>query len=628
MEQGRKNDAGFSATGNSSSASVDHPVAHQHADQDSGSAEPAPHEGAIGRAVHDQAAKPTGYDGAAQGDDASDQLAWLNEASVRIGTTLNLVTTSQELADFTVPRLADAAAVDLLESVLHGEEGARPGRAGRPATRAMAVSAIDALTSLEPDPVGELSATGADKYATVCLTTGKPVLVSRIGPDEYDRVAPTPSAAVLLRAAGVHSYLVVPLIARGVLLGAADFIRAGDRAPFTQADLELATQLASRAALFVDNARLYEREREHVVTLQRSLLPRDTPHTPGLTVNHCYAPTADPSGVGGDWYDVASLPGGRTALVVGDVMGHGLSAAATMGRLRAVARTLMAMDMAPDRVLARLDLAARDLEEDQIATCLCAVYDPADASFTVVSAGHPLPMLIAPDGSASFVEVPVGAPIGAGVIPYDGLRVPVEPDSRLVLYTDGLVKSRTEDIDKQLNRLLQSAPALRFADLDAVALHDFAPAGSERFDEAVLLVAAARPPASGVGLRVWELPADGSAAGAARKYVREQLDLWSLGDLADVTELVVSELVGNALRYGGGPGRLRLLCHDRLVVEVSDTGPDLPQIQHASLSDEGGRGLQLINMLCRRWGSCRTATGKVVWAEQDVPAGAGERSAT
>ncbi|MER0244875.1 SpoIIE family protein phosphatase [Streptomyces sp. HSW2009] len=557
-----------------------------------------------------------------EGDGAGGQLAWLNEASVRIGSTLDLVTTAQELADFTVPRFADGAAVDLLESVLHGEEGAQPGGSGRPTTRALAVAAIDALLHLEPDPVGELSANVHDQFANECLTLGKPVLVSHIQPDEFVRVAPSPRAAELLRRAGVHSYLVVPLIARGVLLGAADFIRTGDRAPFSAVDLELATQLASRAALFVDNARLYEREREHVVTLQRSLLPRATPHTPGLAVNHCYAPTANPSEVGGDWYDVAPLPGGRTALVVGDVMGHGLAAAATMGRLRAVGRTLMAMDMAPDRVLARLDLAARDLEEDQVATCLCAVYDPADASFTVVSAGHPLPMLIGPDGAASFVEVPVGAPIGAGVIPYDGLRVPVEPGSRLVLYTDGLVKSRTEDIDSQLDRLLRSASALRSTELDAVALSDLAPAGSERFDEAVLLVAAARPAAVAAGLRVWDLPGDGSAAGAARKYVREQLDLWHLGDLADVTELVVSELVGNALRYGGGPGRLRMLCDDRLLVEVSDTGPDLPQIQHASPSDEGGRGLQLINMLCRRWGSCRTSTGKVVWAEQDVPAGA------
>ncbi|WP_455358991.1 ATP-binding SpoIIE family protein phosphatase [Streptomyces sp. SYSU K21746] len=553
-----------------------------------------------------------------RGRAARDHLRWLNEASVRIGTTLDLSTTSQEFADFTVPRLADAAAVDLLESVLQGEEGARPSGA-RPVTRALAVSAIDVLGSLEPDPVGEISSS-RPTYATHCLTTGKPVLIKRIRPDEFERVAPTLSAAAQMRKAGVHSYLVVPLIARGVLLGAADFIRTGSRPGFTEGDLALAIELASKAAVFVDNARMYGREREHVARLQRNLLPRATPCTPGLEVTSRYTPTTDPGGVGGDWFDVAPLPGGRTALVVGDVMSHGLSAAATTGVLRAVARTLMATDMSPDRMLARLDLAARDLEEDQVATCLCAVYDPADASYTLVSAGHPPPLLIAPDGTAEYVDVPVGAPIGAGVIPYDPLRLTVPPGSRLVLYTDGLIKSRTDDIDVQLGRLRETAARMGPSELDFCALSDFAPAGAARFDEAVILVAAALQPLGGTDLHAWDLPGDGSAAGAARKFVRDQLDSWQLGELSDVTELVVSELVGNALRYGGGPGRLRLMRHDRLVVELADTGPDLPQIQHASLSDEGGRGLQLINMLCRRWGSCRTPSGKIVWAEQDIPA--------
>ncbi|MEV8565319.1 SpoIIE family protein phosphatase [Streptomyces sp. NPDC051322] len=552
---------------------------------------------------------------------ARDQLGWLNEASVRIGTTLDLLTTSQELADFAVPRLADGAAVDLLESVLQGEEGERPSGSGRSVKRAMAVASIDGLAEqLEPDKVGEISAPRErETYFSRAMATGRPVLVGRIRPHEYGQVAPTDSAADKLRQAGVHSYLMVPLIARGVLLGAADFVRVGSRPGFTEADLALATQLASKAAVYVDNARLYGREREHVARLQRNLLPHATPRTPGLGVTSRYTPTADPLGVGGDWFDVAPLPGGRTALVVGDVMSHGLAAAATTGVLRAVTRTLMALDMTPERMLARLDLAARDLAEDQVATCLCAVYDPADASYTLVSAGHPPPLLVTPDGSASYVDVPVGAPIGAGVIPYDSRRMTVPPGSRLVLYTDGLIKSRTEDIDVQLERLRARASGMGPAELDACALSDLAPDGSARFDEAVMLVAATRRPLAGTDLCIWDLPANGSAAGAARKFVREQLDTWQLGDLADVTELVVSELVGNALRYGGAPGHLRLLLHDRLVVEVSDTGPDLPRIQHTSLSDEGGRGLQLINMLCRRWGSCRTPSGKIVWAEQDIP---------
>ncbi|MYS85030.1 SpoIIE family protein phosphatase [Streptomyces sp. SID5474] len=550
-----------------------------------------------------------------------DQLNWLNEASLRIGTTLDLKTTAQELADFTVPRLADAAAVDLLESVLQGEEGQRPRGRGRPVRRAMAVAAIERLADLEPDEVGELSTSAPDRDSrfTRALADGRPLLIGSFGPDDYEELAPTPSAAGKLRQAGVHTYLMVPLIARGVLLGHADFIRAGGRPGFTEADLALAVQLASKAAVDMDNARLYGRERQHVARLQRNLLPRVTPRTPGLEVASRYIPTADPLGVGGDWFDVAPLPGGRTALVVGDVMSHGMSAAATTGVLRAVARTLMALDLTPERILARLDLAARDLEDDQVATCLCAVYDPAEGSYTLVSAGHPPPLLVTPDGKASFVDVPVGAPIGTGVIPYDPLRLTVPPGSRLVLYTDGLVKSRTEDIDVQLARLRALAAGIGPAALDSGALDDLAPGGETRFDEAVVLVAATVDPLLGTDLHTWDLPASGSAAGIARKLVREQLDVWELTDLSDVTELVVSELVGNALRYGVAPGQLRLLRHDRLVVEVSDTGPDLPQIQHSSLSDEGGRGLQLINMLCRGWGSCRTPNGKIVWAEQDIP---------
>ncbi|MCF6524981.1 SpoIIE family protein phosphatase [Streptomyces sp. JJ36] len=549
-------------------------------------------------------------------------LGWLNAAGTRIGTTLDLERTAQELAEFAVPRLADGAAVDLLESVLRGGEGERGRGADTPVTRAMAVHAIDRLTELEPSPVGELvqQTQRNETLLTVqCLRGRKPVLVSRMRDEDYARVAPTPSAAAKMRQKGVHSYMAVPLVARGVLLGSADFVRAGSSPPFTPTDVALAEQLASKAAVSIDNARLYGREREHVVSLQRSLLPRATPNTPGLHVRVDYAPAFDAHGVGGDWYDVVSLPSGRTALVVGDVMGHGLPAAATMGRLRTVARTLMTLDIAPERVLARLDLATRDLEDDQVATCLCAVYDPADAGYTLASAGHPPPLLVDVDGTPAYVDVPVGAPLGTGVIPYDPLRLEGPAGSRLVLYTDGLVKNRVDDVDVQLRRLRETTAGLSGRRLDEGGLLAAVPGGAGRFDEAVLLIASGCKPSADVQLRVWDLPAGGTAASTARRLVREQLGLWGLAELADVTELVVSELVGNALRYGQGPGELRMLRNERLMVEVSDTGPDLPQIQHADVSDEGGRGLQLVNMLCRRWGSCRTPRGKVVWAEQNIP---------
>ncbi|MGW0776752.1 SpoIIE family protein phosphatase [Streptomyces sp. NPDC002835] len=546
------------------------------------------------------------------------RLEWLSLAGTEIGTTLDLERTAQELADFVVPRLADGAAIDLLESALRGEhvEAGRDGE--RPVMRAMAVSAVPRLMELEPDPVGELASVNKDTIAVRALMRRQPVLMSRLSREDFAQVAPTRSAAEKMRAAGVHSYMVVPLIARGVLLGVADFVRAGSRPPFSRTDLVLAQQLASRAAVFVDNARLYKREREQVVSLQRNLLPRTTPQTLGLDVHADYAPTADASGVGGDWYDVMALPGGRTALVVGDVMGHGLAAAATMGRLRAIARTLLALDTVPERVLARLDLAARDLEDDQVATCLCAVYDPATGECTLATAGHAPPLLVDAAGNAEYLDVPVGAPLGAGVIPYDPAKVAVPAGSRLLLYTDGLIKTRTEDVDVQLARLRKAVAAAGAAELESCELlaGDWGP--GTRFDEAVMLVATAYARRPGEDLAVWTLPADATAASAARRLVVRQLADWDLEGLADTTELVVSELVGNALRYGGGPGQLRLLRHERLVVEVSDTGPDLPLIQHATINDEGGRGLQLINMMCRRWGSCRTSGGKVVWAEQDI----------
>lgn len=550
------------------------------------------------------------------------RLAWLNSAGSRIGTTLDLEGTAQELAEFTVPGFADGAAVDILESVLRGEEGSRWTGTGVPLMRAIAVCAVDELSSLEPTPVGETFARTEESHETLlhqyCLRQGRPVLVSRMRDADFHKVAPTESAAAQMRAAGVHSYLAVPLIARGLLLGSADFVRGPGSRPFTSTDLALAEQLASQAAVYIDNARLYGRERAHVVSLQRSLLPRATPVTPGLRVRAEYAPSTAHHGVGGDWYDVMALPGGRTAVMVGDVMGHGLPAAATMGRLRAVARTLMTLDMAPERVLARLDLATRDLEDEQVATFLCAVFDPADSTYTLANAGHLPPLLLDGQGSAAFVDVPTGAPLGAGVIPYDPIRLKAPAGSHLAMYTDGLVKSRKEDLDHQLERLLWAARGLEPEALEGGGLIDCAPADASRFDEAVLLVATTASGTSG-DLSEWQLPAEGRAASVARGLVTDQLAAWDLAELADVCELVVSELVGNALRYGNGPGRLRLLRGERLVVEVSDTGPDLPQIQHADLSDEGGRGLQLINMLCRRWGSCRTVTGKVVWAEQNLP---------
>ncbi|MFD4264045.1 GAF domain-containing protein, partial [Streptomyces sp. NPDC058534] len=249
------------------------------------------------------------------------RLAWLNAADLSIGTTLDVRRTAVELADFTVPELADGAAVDLLDSVLRFQEGDRVLGGDAPRLRAMAVSEVEGL-NLAPDPVGELSVHTADRLGQRCLTSRRPVLVTRMTRSDFAVIAPSRESSDIMRRAGVHSYLAVPLIARGVLLGLADFVRAGRRAPFNRTDVALAMELASKAAVYIDNARLYGRERDHVVTLQRALLPRSSPSTPGLDVTSCYDPATDPAAVGGDWFDVVALPSGRTALMVGDVIQH------------------------------------------------------------------------------------------------------------------------------------------------------------------------------------------------------------------------------------------------------------------------------------------------------------------
>lgn len=548
---------------------------------------------------------------------ARHRLEWLNEAGNRIGATLDLRATAQEYADYAVPGLSDLAAVDLLESVLRGEEGERRSGGELPELRAMAAAGSARHPMVQPTPAGRLS--HVPTMAMRCLREREPIVVRRIRPGQFREIAPTPEAAEKLRRAGAHSYLVVPLVARGVLLGVSDFMRVGSSPAFTRTDLALAVELATKAAISIDNARLYGRERDRVVSLQRSLLPRGMPPTPGLETTTCYVAAYEAAGVGGDWFDVIPLPGGRTAVLVGDVMAHGLSAAAATGRLRAVARSLLALDIAPERVLARLDLAARDLEEDQVASCVCAVHDPAEHSWTLSRAGLPAPLMLHGDGTAAYLDVPAGAPLGSGVLPYDAVRVAAEPESRLILFTDGLVKTRSDSWDAQLERLREAVARLAPEGPDADAVNEVSPAPVPRLDETALLVSAAAPAGEGPDVQVWSLPADGTAPGIARRLVREQLEAWELPDLADATELVTSELVGNALRHGGGPGQLRLLRHDRLVTEVTDSGPDLPQVQRTSDEDEGGRGLQVVNMLCRSWGSCKTPDGKLVWAEQDLP---------
>ncbi|MFJ4621849.1 SpoIIE family protein phosphatase [Streptomyces sp. NPDC088812] len=388
---------------------------------------------------------------------ARQRLSVIAEAGVRIGTTLDLRQTAQELADVAVPHVADLAAVDVLESVVaHGTITPVTGRS--PVEfRALAVASgypTDALHAA--DPVGELATYGPSRIITRCVRKARPVLVERVDGRTMRRIARDARAARTLEEAGVHSYLAVPLMARGKVLGTLSLYRTVNDRPFDEQDRVLARELAARAAISIDNARLYGRERTTALTLQRSLLPSAPARREGLDITARYRPAL--SEVGGDWYDVLPLGPRRTGFVVGDVMGKGVQAAAIMGQLSTATRALARLDLPPAELLRHLDDIAGSLG-DAIATCVYAVCDLERGTCALSSAGHLPPVLARGDGTADLVEVPGGVPLGVGGVDFGTVEVELAPGTLLALYTDGLVENRAEPIDTgltTLTRLLQS----------------------------------------------------------------------------------------------------------------------------------------------------------------------------
>ena len=394
---------------------------------------------------------------AAEVAQARQHLSVVAEAGVRIGTTLDLQQTARELADVAVPHVADLAAVDVLESVVaHGGITPVAGDA-QVEFRALAVAAgylTDAIHAA--DPVGELATYGPHRIITQCVREAGPILVERVDRPMMRRIARDGRAAQTLHAAGVHSYLAVPLIARGEVLGTLSLYRTVNERPFDEQDRVLASELAARAAICIDNARLYGRERTTALTLQRSLLPPAPARQEGLDIAARYLPAL--SEVGGDWYDVLPLGPGRTGLVVGDVMGKGVQAAAIMGQLSSATRALARLDLPPAELLHHLDDLTGSL--DTIATCAYGVVDLGRGTCALSSAGHLPPVLIRPDGTAELLDIPGGVPLGVGGVDFGTAEVPFTTGALLALYTDGLVENRGESIDvglHTLTRLLQSS---------------------------------------------------------------------------------------------------------------------------------------------------------------------------
>ncbi|GAA1945569.1 SpoIIE family protein phosphatase [Kitasatospora viridis] len=559
-----------------------------------------------------------------QAREATDRLALLNEASSRIGTTLDLPRTAEELVEVVLGRFADFVTVDLLEAVLIGAEGAVVPPSGTVTMRAVAVGEVDAggVLTGAADPVGGSSQSAA-LYAQ-SLRTGRSILVAEVDEENLATIVASPDRIQPALDSGIHSYLMVPLLARGRVLGGAEFMRMHNPEPFTEADVALAEELAARAAVAIDNARLYRRERDTALTLQRSLLPQRVPDSPGLQIAHRYLPASQLSEVGGDWFDVVPLPCGRVALVVGDVTGHGLRAAATMGQLRTVARTLITLDMDPARVLRRLDEAAATVNEGtghgQYATCVCVVLDPVDLVGTAACAGHVPPLLTGPDGEPQVLELPPGAPLGVGGVPFESVDFALPPNGLLVLCTDGLIERRDRDLDEGLELLRRTVAEQRGGlEESCDAVLDRLVTGDREDDIAVIMARA--EPIGPNRIATLSLRGDRALVGHARRFTRRVLAGWGLDALADQAELLTSELITNALVHAGAPTQLRLFRHQVLTIEVSDVDGQAPKLRRPLEDDEGGRGMHLVNELAHRWGSRGTKEGKVVWFELELPPG-------
>ncbi|MEU2717422.1 SpoIIE family protein phosphatase [Streptomyces sp. NPDC007205] len=553
---------------------------------------------------------------------ARQRLQLVNEASVRVGSTLDVTRTAQELADVCVPALADFVTIDLLDPQEYG--GEPPARLSAPVTlrRAAHRSVLDGAPEAVREP-GQTEEYPAGSPQADSLTAGHTISAS-VAAGDLRWLTWNSARGERVRRFGIHSSMSVPIRARGLTLGVAVFMRHRRPDPFTGDDRLLAEEITTRAAVCIDNARRYSRERETALALQRSLLPRTLPRTAALEASSRYLPAAR-AGVGGDWFDVIPLSGMRVAMVVGDVVGHGVEASATMGRLRTAVRTLADIDLAPDELLTHLDdLVVRLSEEsggdgspgEVGATCLYAVYDPVSRRCTLARAGHPPPVLLRPGDRPHLLDLPAGPPLGLGGLPFESAEVALPEGTVLALYTDGLVMSRERDGDVG-RELLYEALAGHTDSLDVTCdrmLHALLPPGGVPDDVALLLARTQGLPASQVA--TWDIPADPALVAPIRKQVVEQLDAWGLSEAAFTAELVVSELVTNAIRYGSHPIRLRLI-HDAttLIVEVSDTSHTAPHLRRAKTFDEGGRGLLLVAQLTQRWGSRHTPEGKTIWAE-------------
>ncbi|MER5602157.1 SpoIIE family protein phosphatase [Streptomyces sp. NPDC002265] len=552
------------------------------------------------------------------------------------GKELDPVRAAQELAEICVPDFADLVSIDLADAVLQGSEIPCASAQGSVSLRHAGHQAGDGVCASSLRGRGDAVEYGPQSPAVRCLEDGKGVLGASAHAAPAARTTESaPGRPPTGEEDAFHPPIMVPLCASALSLGLVTFLRARDKEPFTPEDLAFAEELAVHGSSALVAAHRFAQERRISLSLQRSLLPGRLGADEAAEIAWRYFPASQEAGVGGDWVDAIPLSGARIALVVGDVVGHGVNAAAAMGRLRAAVHTLAAMDLPPDELLAHLDDFVTRICAEQPsgtrcgeegpslmgtlgASCMYAVYDPVDRTCAMARAGHPAPVITRPDGTTFVPDLPVGPLLGVGSVPFEAVEMTCPDGSLLAFYTDGLVEDRSRDMDEgvaQLRSLLgdADAPLEQMCD-DAVAALVSRPL---RDDAALLLARTASFSSSAVA--TWEIPVDPAYVREARALADRQLEEWGLGDLQFTTELIVSELVTNAIRYGAAPIRLRLIHHRVLTCEVFDGSSTSPRLRHARTMDEGGRGLFLVAQASQRWGYRYTGSGKSIWVEQVLP---------
>ncbi len=552
---------------------------------------------------------------------ARQRLVLVNEASTRMGKTLEMPEIARELSAVAVPAFADMAVVKVRVDL----SGDFAPEIGQTSVRLRRLAGLDAMNSAASDEVFRMHSEVTEKPGSLLhqsMQSREARLLRTIDDETVAALAQSGIDAELIRKSRLGSLIVAPFVARDRVLGVVLFGRSKDRTPMADDDLRTALELVARTATCLDNALVYSNERRIAVALQRSMLPEDEviPQPPGLEIAHFYRPSSRAAQVGGDWFDVIALSGHRVAFVIGDVMGHDIQAAANMGQLRTAMRTLAQLDLEPIDLLAHLDETVQKGTTMQYATCVYAVCNVVTRECSIICAGHPPPLLQHADGTTEIIAVSPGMPLGVatGDPEFAVTELVLPPDSTLVLYTDGLIERRGQDIDTGIENLravlaLPAASAHDLCERVAGAL------GRSAAEDDLAMLMARVPSGCDRAFARWKLSPESESVSRARSMARQALRDWGLDSLEDTTALLVSELVTNAIRYADGDIELRLAKGGILVCEVTDGNVHVPRRRRSGPEEEGGRGLTIVNEYSQAWGTRPVASGKVVWFELALP---------